>query len=88
MSIHSGYSSVGSRSRKVEITTTLYDLMEAIGESIDNTKGSRFSESVQGKYIPAQDRLIAKKISSMFLHGRIRFKHPRDVRESFPELFD
>ncbi len=88
MSIHSGYSSLGSRSKTVEITTTLYDLMEAISESIDNTSGFRFSRSVQEKSIPAQDRLIAKKISSMFLHGRIKFKHPRDVRESFPELFD
>lgn len=88
MSIHSGYSSLGSRSKKVEVTTTLYELMEAISESIDTTAGSRLSGSFQEKSIPIQDRLIAKKISSMFIHGRIKFKRPRDVRESFPELFD
>lgn len=88
MSIHSGNNSLGSRSKTVEVTTTLYDLIEAIDLTFSHTSGSRPARPVQGQTIPVQDRLIARKISSMFLNGRIRFKHPRDVRDSFPELFD
>ncbi len=88
MSIHSGHSALGSRSKKVEITTTLYELMEAIGDGIGIPPELCVSGAFQDQVNPFQDRLIARKIAGMFVSGRIKFKRPRDVRKSFPEWFD
>ena len=88
MSIHSGHSALGSRSKKVEITTTLFDLMEAIGDSIGRTPELCMSGAFQDQVSPFRDRLIARKIAGMFVSGRIKFKRPRDIRKNFPEWFD
>jgi hypothetical protein len=88
MSIHSGHSALGSRIRKIEITTTLYDLMEALGDSFSSIPELCVSGAFQNQVNPFQDRIIARKIASMFLSGRIKFKRPRDVRENFPEWFE
>ncbi len=88
MSIHSGHSARGSKSKKIEITTTLYDLMEAIGDGICITPELCMSGAFPERVNPFQDRLVARKIASMFVSGRIKFKRPRDVRKNFPEWFD
>lgn len=88
MSIHSGRNAHGSRSKKIEITTTLYDLIEAIGESIGSTPELCMSGAYQERVTPFQDRLIATKVAGMFSSGKIKFKRPRDVKRNFPEWFD
>lgn len=88
MSIHGGHSALGSRSKKVEITTTLYDLIEAIGDGIGSTPELCMSGAFQDQVHPFQDRLIARRVAGMFVSGRIKFKHPKDVRKYFPEWFD
>jgi hypothetical protein len=90
MSIHSGFSSLGSRSTTVEVTTTLYELMEAMGKTIATLVEGRIpkpDKAGRKRPDPAQDRMIARKVAGMFLSGRIRFKSPRDVRKTYPEWF-
>jgi len=88
MSIHSGSSTLNSRSNTVEITTTLFELMEVMDASAAGTSRSHLPEAGQKQADPDQDRLIAMTIANMFLSGKIRFKHPRDIKKTFPEWFD
>ncbi|HNY66086.1 MAG TPA: hypothetical protein PKM41_11665 [Deltaproteobacteria bacterium] len=90
MSIHSGSRSLGSGSTSVEITTTLYELMEVMGEGIASLiEGRRQKPGRSGhkRPDPVQDRMIARRIAGMFMSGRIKFKRPRDVRKTYPEWF-
>lgn len=87
MSIHSGYSSLGTGSTTVEITTTLFDLMEAMGDRISLLFEPRMQSAGKKRPEPAQDRMIARRVAGMFSSGRIKFKRPRDIRKTYPEWF-
>ena len=88
MSIHSGFGTLSSRSNTVEITTTLFELMGAMVERTGGEDEVRLPERVRSQDDLNQDRQIARTIANMFLSGKIRFKHPRDIKQSFPEWFD
>ncbi len=88
MSIHSGFGTLSSRSNTVEITTTLFELMEALVERTGGEDEIRLPEHGRSQTDLDQDRQIARTIANMFLSGKIRFKHPGDIKQNFPEWFD
>jgi len=88
MSIHSGSSTLNSRSNTVEITTTLFELMEAVDEIVSSDTEARLPKAGNKRIDLDQDRHVARTIANMFLSGKIRFKYPRDIRKAFPEWFD
>lgn len=88
MSIHSGSHSLSSRSNTPEITTTLFELMEVMDENVSSAPKTRLPEAGHNQTDPDQDRRIARTIANMFLSGKIKFKHPRDIKMAFPEWFD
>ncbi|HON37401.1 MAG: hypothetical protein ACOX3E_02360 [Desulfomonilia bacterium] len=88
MSIHSGFGTLSSRSNTVEITTTLFELMEAMVEQTDSEDTAGLHGQGRSQTDLDQDRQIARTIANMFLSGKIRFKHPRNIEQNFPELFD
>jgi hypothetical protein len=88
MSIHSGSSSLRSGSNTVEITTTLFELMEAMDEMVSSGSGARLPETGARQVGLKQDREIARTIAGMFVSGKLRFKHPQDIEKAFLEWFD
>ncbi len=88
MSIHSGFGTLSSGSNTVEITTTLFELMGAMVEQTGGEGEIRLPEHGRSQTDLDQDRQIARTVANMFLSGKIRFKHPRDIKQSFPEWFD
>lgn len=85
MSIHRGHISLGPVCDTVEITTTLYELMEAMGKRISSLFDTRARTLGKKRPDPAQDRMVARKVAGMIGAGRIKFKHPRDIRSTYPE---
>jgi hypothetical protein len=85
MSMHRGTHSLGSGITTVEITTTLYELMESMGDRISSLIDLRRPRAEKKNPARAQDRMIASRVAGMFLSGRIRFKRPGDVFTDFPE---
>lgn len=88
MSIHSGLGSMSPGSSMVEMTTTLFELMESMDRQISSLFEARTSGAGKKRPDPARDRVIARKIARMFLSGRLRFKHPASVRNTCPEWFE
>ncbi|MFY9398991.1 MAG: hypothetical protein WAR22_11575 [Desulfomonilia bacterium] len=88
MSIHRGSSSLRSRSNTVEITTTLFELMEAMDEIVSSGSRARLSGTGARQAGLNQDREIAETIAGLFVSGKLRFKRPRDIEKAFPEWFD
>jgi hypothetical protein len=85
MSIHRGYGSSGPGSSFSQITTTLFELMESMDEQSASPHDAWKPGAGKTRPEPAQDRMIARKVAGMFLSGRIRFKRPGDIRNTYPE---
>jgi hypothetical protein len=85
MSMHSGRISSRPVRASVEITTTLYELMEVLGERVSTVLETL--APAPGKKSPGQtqDSLIAGRVSRMLSSGRIRFKHPQVIWKTCPE---
>jgi hypothetical protein len=79
MSSHRGCGSPG-KGAAIEITTTLYDLMETIDESLSSIVKTHMPDKR-----PALDRVIARKVAGMFLSGLVKFKHPGNILKTYPE---
>jgi hypothetical protein len=90
MSTHNGWTMTRAEAGTLKITTTLYDLVEAMGEHLSSLfdRGDLAPGTGKRRPDPVQERMIAARVAGMFSSGRLRFKHPWDVRMAYPEWFD